>query len=424
MISPKPTRVRHKVMGFMVVLAFITYLDRVCIGIMAPHIMKDLGLTLRQMSYIFSAFALAYALFEIPTGHWGDLWGTRKVLTRIVLWWSSFTIFTSLAFGYGYLLVIRFLFGAGEAGAFPNKALTFSKWIPIQERGRAEGIFYAAAHFSGGVTPFLVTWLLVSLNINWRLILAVFGSVGFIWAFYWYRWFRDEPSEHPEVNEEELSLILKGRRLHPEATTGRNFWKVLLTSPNMWALCLMYIANGYGFYFFITWFPKYLDEFHFYSSTQLSILAGLPLFISIIPDLAGGMMTDWMTSRYGVRAGRVWIGFFGYLIGAVLVGLAAVIHTPIASPILIALGCASSMFTLGATWATCMEIGGKYTGTVCGVMNSASPLGGFLSPIVLAGIIEHSGKWNLPLYPIAAIYLFAAFCWLKIDPTKELFEGV
>ena len=154
------SRVRYRVLALAVLLAGITYLDRVCISLTAPSMMRDLGLSKVQMSLVFSAFTLAYAIFEIPTGWWGDCIGTRKVLTRIVVWWSSFTVFTAAAFNYVSLLLIRFLFGAGEAGAWPNAAKTFSRWFPVTERGTAQGIFFMGAHLAGGLTPLLVTAML------------------------------------------------------------------------------------------------------------------------------------------------------------------------------------------------------------------------------------------------------------------------
>ncbi|MCA1686488.1 MAG: MFS transporter, partial [Planctomycetia bacterium] len=154
------SRVRYQVLAFTVALAGITYLDRVCISKTADDIMRDLRLSNLQMGFVFSAFTLAYALFEIPTGAWGDRIGTRRVLTRIVVWWSSFTIATAGAFNYASLLTLRFLFGAGEAGAFPNASKTFSRWFPVTERGTAQGVFFMGAHLGGGLTPLLVTYLL------------------------------------------------------------------------------------------------------------------------------------------------------------------------------------------------------------------------------------------------------------------------
>ena len=174
------SRTRFMVLGFGVALAGVTYLDRVCISVTAKQIMEDLSLNTVQMSYVFSAFTTAYAIFEIPTGYWGDRIGTRRVLTRIVLWWSAFTALTAAAFSYPWLLIARFLFGIGEAGAWPNVAKTFSRWFPSSERGTAQGIFFMGAHLMGGLTPLLVRAMLE--RMHWRLVFVVFGMVGVVWA--------------------------------------------------------------------------------------------------------------------------------------------------------------------------------------------------------------------------------------------------
>ena len=203
------SRTRYKVVALAVWLAMVTYLDRACLGTLAPAIMRDLQLSKAQMGWVYSAFALAYAAFEIPTAWWADRFGTRRVLTRIVVWWSAFTIATAAAFNFGSLVVIRFLFGAGEAGAWPSVARTFSRWIPRSERGTIQGIFFAGAHLAGGVTPAIALALLQLTS--WRMVFVVFGALGLVWAVGWHRWFRDEPAQHPDVNAAELERIVAGR---------------------------------------------------------------------------------------------------------------------------------------------------------------------------------------------------------------------
>src|SRR5262245_21572240 len=205
------SHVRYRVVALTIALAGVTYLDRVCISTLAPSIMRDLNLTRLQMSYVFGAFTLAYAIFEIPTGRWADRIGSRKVLTRIVVWWSVFTMLTAAAFSFPVLLALRFLFGAGEAGAWPNAARVFSRWIPQRERGRVQGVFFAGAHLIGGATPIVVAT--IALHIHWRLVFLLFGCVGLTWAAFWYWWFRDEPREHPSVSLAEREMIEAERGL-------------------------------------------------------------------------------------------------------------------------------------------------------------------------------------------------------------------
>ena len=242
--APAASRVRYRVLMFLGALGAVTYLDRVSISVAAQPMMRDLGFNALQMGAVFSAFTLAYAIFEIPTGWWGDRRGTRRVLARIVTWWSAFTMLTGAAAGYASLLVTRFLFGAGEAGAWPNVARTASRWFPLTRRGTAQGVFFMGCHISGGLTPLLVTAMLVSMS--WRAVFATFGAVGFLWAAAWYWWFRDEPAEHPAVNQHELELIRAGRAA--PAHTGHEwaFFRLLLRDRNVLFISMMYFTQAYA----------------------------------------------------------------------------------------------------------------------------------------------------------------------------------
>jgi MFS family permease len=416
------TYVRYRVLGFAVLLATITYLDRVCISTLAPFIMKDLGLSEIQMSYVFSAFTLAYGAFEIPTAWWADRVGTRTVLTRIVAWWSSFTILTSMVWSYASLLTIRFLFGVGEAGAWPCVARTFSRWIPSKERGRVQGVFFMGAHLAGGVTPILVTWLLMLLP--WRWVFVVFGLTGFVWATAWYLWFRDEPRQHASVSAAERELIESGRAEEAPHATDWAYWKKLFLHPNIWPLCVMYFGNTYAFYFCITWFPRYLEKGRGFKlgSTEAGLLAGLPLLASVLGDLTGGWATDHLTRRFGPKIGRTGLGAAAYLLAALAMGAGAATPSALGAVVLIAIAVALVMFTLGAAWSTCIDIGGTHSGVVSAAMNTAGQVGGFLSPIVLAYLVDRTGSWNTPVYVISGVFAAGTVAWLLVDPRKRIFE--
>lgn len=205
----KRSNARFGVVGFCFMLAMVTYVDRASIGVLAGAIRADLNISMTEMGYIFSAFTFAYAIFEIPSAWWGEKIGARLVMARIVAWWSAFTILTAAAVGFKSLWVIRFLFGAGEAGAWPNVTRVFSRWIPAGERGRMQGIFFSGAHLAAGLTPPLV--LVMTQFMGWRIIFIVFGVIGFLWSVAWLRWFRDHPHEHPGVNAVELEYIREGQ---------------------------------------------------------------------------------------------------------------------------------------------------------------------------------------------------------------------
>jgi MFS family permease len=406
------------VIAFTVLLAMVTYLDRVCIATLAPAIMRDLALTPEQMSLAFSAFALAYAIFEIPTGRWADRRGTRRVLTRIVAWWSAFTMLTATATGFLSLLVLRFLFGAGEAGAWPGVARTYSRWVPPSQRGRVQGLFFAGALLAGALTPLLV--LTLNRVMSWRAIFVMFGLIGIIWAAAWYQWFRDEPAEHRGVNAEERALIGEPAPGSTSATEGRSPWRRLLTDRNTVALCLMYFPNSFVFYFCITWLPKYFEEKLGFDTVKLGIFSGLPLACGVVGVLLGGIATDATSRRFGLRFGRSALGAIGYLGAAVALLLATIFDHPIVAAITFASALAASMFTLSAAWSTCLDIGGNHAGVVSAAMNTSGQIGTILCPILAVQVRNACGDWNPFLQFMAALFIGGAVAWVFIDPTRKL----
>jgi MFS transporter, ACS family, glucarate transporter len=415
--SAGTTRVRHKVLAMSMLLGAILYLDRVTISVTSSLIARDLRLDRAEMGYVFSAFYVAYALFEIPTGWWADRVGTRRVLTRIVCWWSAFTMLTGAAFSFMSLVSIRFLFGAGEAGALPTVARTFSRWFPRRERGTAQGIFFMGMHLAGGLTPLLVTALLV--YFDWRTLFALFGVAGFVWALAWYRWFRDSPRDHAAVAPAERQLIESGLGADTGHAIDATRWKRLLANRTVGCLCLMYFTQTFGGAFYVTWLPTYLATRGLTGMTA-GIFAGLPLILSSAADLLGGVATDRAVRRYGLRIGRISIGG-GALAAAGLLTLAgAFAESPVAAALLIALGGGSSNFLLAAAWGTCVDIGRRESGAVSAAMNSAGQVGSILSPILVAQVVQRSALWSAPLYVTGALFLLGAMCWIGVDPTRPV----
>jgi MFS family permease len=413
------SRVRYRVVGFMLALGAVTYLDRACIATLAPDIRRDLGLSKDEMSWIYSAFAIAYAAFEIPTAWWADRMGTRRVLTRIVTWWSAFTMASAAAWNFGSLLVIRFLFGAGEAGAWPSMARTFSRWIPRSERGTIQGIFFAAAHVTGGLTPMIA--LAVAGLCGWRWTFVIFGIPGIVWAIAWHRWFRDDPEQHAAVSPAELEKIVAGREQSTGQHEGWAYWRQLLRHRNTLPLCLMYFPNSFGFYFCITWLPDYLREQHGFESMRLGFFTGLPLLLSPVADLLGGVTTDAVTRRFGLRLGRVGVGAASYLVAGIAMLLATTTTQPELAAWCIATAVAASMFTLGASWGTVIDVGGSHTGVVSAAMNTSGQIGSVVCPLIVIWLQQHY-DWNAPLYLIGGLFLVGAVAWGFINPKRKIFE--
>jgi ACS family glucarate transporter-like MFS transporter len=418
-MTSSATRIRYRVVALVTGLGMITYLDRACIATLAPGITRDLGLSTIQMGYAFTVFQLAYALFEIPTAWWADRKGTRSVLSRIVLWWSALTAATAAAFSYPMLLTIRFLFGMGEAGAWPCVARTFARWIPIRERGRVQGVFFAGAHLVGGLTPALVLWLLTFMS--WRAIFVMFGTVGLVWVAIWHSWFRNDPSEHPSVSVAELQTIVAERPPDSGHAAGWEYWRRLIQNRNMIAMCVMYVPNCMIFYFCITWLPTYLKQRHGFDATSLGVFAGLPLIVSMPGDLLGGLVTDRLAARYGLRIGRCGLGAVAYVIAGIALLAAAASSTPVLAAMLIALATGMTMFTLGAAWGTVIEMGRNHVGVVGATMNSVGNLAAMLNPLIVAYSVQWFSNWNLPLYLMGSLFLLGALCWLLVDPEQPVF---
>ena len=411
------SRVRGRVRTFAFFLGIVTYIDRICISAAAPFIMEDLHLTVLQMSAVFSAFTLAYSLFEIPSGWLGDTRGPRRVLTRIVLWWSAFTMLTGAARGFHSLLSIRFLFGAGEAGAFPNMLRAFSRWFPPRERGTANGVLFLGSR-TGGMLSAPIALLLIG-RWGWRASFLIFGALGVVWAAAWHAWFRDEPREHPGVASEELAWIEQDG-VRDNRLAAATPWRALLASRNLHAICAMYFAFGYGLYFYFTWLPTFLIRVLGFSLFAGGLFAALPFLLAGIADLAGGWLTDWLARTHGLRVARCGLGFAAFLTCAALVFASTVVGAPAAKAVLLALALASADLALGACWAVPLDVAVNHAGVVTGFMNTFGNLGGLVGPVVIGVAVDRWHSWTFPFYVTALVYASGAIAWLAIDPNRKI----
>lgn len=415
--SGHPTRARYWVVVFAVVLAIIQYVDKVCISQAAPFIQADLHLSKKQMGWVFGAFTLAYALFEIPCGYLGDRFGPRRILLRIVLWWSLFIAVLGRMWNAASLMVAQFLFGAGEAGAFPNLTKAFNRWLPPAERPRAQGIMWMSARLGGALTPMLM--LLCLQHVNWRIAFLLFGLPGLLWAGLFFWWYRDDPRTHPQVNAAEAAL------LPVETQAGNHFqapWRQLVRSRTVWCLCGQYFACSYSFWFFITWFPTYLFNARGFDMKQSALLAGTPLFVGAFGSVFAGWVSPLLSRRWGVRAVRRGVGAVGAVGAAAMLVLATRVVDPYLAVAVIALVAFGNDIQMPGAWTACMDVGGKAVGTLSGTMNMMGNLGGFLSPIVCGYIVEQTHSWNLAFYVTAGAYVGGMCCWLLMDPVTPLEE--
>jgi ACS family glucarate transporter-like MFS transporter len=477
----RPTRARYWVIVFAVTLAILSYIDRVAISLAATPIMTDLNLTRTQMGYLFSAFAIAYALFEVPGGWMGDWIGARKVLMRIVIWWSVFTALTGFMWNFLSMYAVRFLFGAGEAGCFPNLTKAFSAWLPTDERVRAQGIMWTFARWGGAFTPPLVVFMFQFMS--WRAAFVVFGLMGVVWAVAFFRWFRDNPRDHASVNEAELAIIehenaaiddghgVQGDKrtvitrlvLFTVATLAvaglyasrqpsmlsvvlfcvvigalplymflqRDIRGKLVRSRTVWLLWAQYFLITYPWYFYITWLPTFLrDRYPSLSDGERAGLAIMPLFFGGVGSLFCAFVSNFVTRFTGsmsqTRRIMACIGFFGA--AAMLLIFVQLQNTTKESGLAAA---SFTMFFLGMTsffndlvmpgaWATCMDVGGKLAGTVSGSMNMMGNAAGFVAPVVGGKMLDADMGWTPFLYTMAASYVLGGLCWPFIRPEDRL----
>ncbi len=412
--SVRPTHVRYTVLGFLCALAGVLYLDRICIASAIDSIEKDLGLTHTQSSYVLMAFTLSYGLFELPTGRWGDVIGPRRVLTRISLWWSAFTALTGGCYHLGTLLVVRFLFGAGEAGAFPNAARVLSRWFPEHERGRAQGILLACSQFGGALAPFLAAYLIGL--IGWRWTFVVFGAVGAVWAAAFYRWFRDEPAQHPAVSPEEVELIGRGSAKSMEH--GPIPWGLVVRNPSIWFLGTIMAAASFNSYIYFSWFPKYLKEARAIDPQTAGLMASMVLAFAGVGTFAGGVILDRWVLGGGVRRRRIY-GGLSFVLAAGALGLALLAEHPWLAAVLTACSCFCTQSTQSLWWSSAIGISGRHVGALFGLMNSLGVFGGMSSQYLTGALADHFGKQGLsgraqwdPIFQIdLGVLLFAGLLW-------------
>jgi MFS family permease len=394
----------------------ITYLDRVCISVAGPRMQQALHIGPVGWGWVTGVFTLAYAAFEIPSGALGDRIGARKVLTRVVLWWSAFTSLTGLVTGYFPLLMTRFLFGAGEAGAFPNASIAVARWFPVHERGRAFGISLMASQLGGAIAPLLV--VPIQIHYGWRASFFVFGILGVAWSAAWYWWFRDSPAEKAGVSQAELEetrgLVAKAHHAHRGLP-----WKIALRSGNLWAALAVAFCFVYTMYFFQSWFHTYLVKGRGYSENAL-LLSSLPFLVGAAANCGGGLASHALVKRFGLKWGRRSIGVAG--LGAAAVCAVAVMFTQqrIGALVLLSLIYGGVTFQQPTMFAVCLDIGGEYAGAVVGVMNTAAQIGSFVSSVAFGYLVNRYGSYDVPFIPMTALLLIGAWLWLKVDPAEAL----
>jgi predicted MFS family arabinose efflux permease len=405
---------RFRVLGLLFILVFVMYLDRLCIAVAGPRIQHEMGISPSGWGWVIGAFTISYALFEIPSGILGDRIGPRRVLTRIVLWWSAFTALTGAATSYRSLLLVRFLFGAGEAGAFPNCTAAVSRWVPPSERARALSVFWMATAMGGALAPPIV--VSIEQSHGWRAAFYAFGSLGVFWSIVWYWWFRDTPGEKVGVSAEEKEKI--GRP--PARAKGGVQWSQLVRNPNFIRLLLMYHTYCWGAYFYLSWLHTYLELGRGLTENQMEVASALPSWAGLAGLLAGGYFSDRLARTHSLRFARCSIGSAGLILsGALLLG-ATITSNPWTAVALLTIGLGAMDLMLPVAWSICVDAGGEHAGTISGAMNMAGQVGSLISSVAFGYWVEWSGSYDHALMPLAAMLVVSGCVFATIDPSKKM----
>ena len=395
---------RHGVLALLILLFAILYLDRVAISVAGPRMQADLGIDPVGWGWVTGIFTLAYCIFEIPSGMLGDRIGPRRVLARIVLWWSAFTALTGAVSNFYLLLLVRFCFGAGEAGAFPNSSVVIARWFPAEQRATISGVTLMASQIGGALTPIIV--LPIQMRYGWRASFYLFAGLGIAWAVVWYTWFRDSPRDAPA----------------PPAATPHDHrfpWRVAFRSTTVWATMITVFCYAYAYNFFQTWLHTFLVKGRGVTERGL-FLSVLPYVAAVGTTLTGGIVSDALVKRMGVARGRRALGLASLFFAGMCALGAMFTRDHLLTVILLALVYAGITFQQAGVFGLVLDIGRKHAGAISGLMNTAAQAGGLTGSVLYGYIVNRFGSYDAPFVPMAGLLFLAALLWLKIDASQEI----
>lgn len=413
----KRNKGRYWVAAGMFLLALLLYIDRVCISVAKDPIAGDLNLSDKAMGWILSSFALGYALMQVPSGMMADRHGPRKVLTAIVAFWSGLTALTGAAWNFLSLLTVRFLFGAGEAGAFPGMSRAIFSWFPLKERGIITGINFSGSRLGAAFALPLVAYMIT--DFGWRNAFFILGGVGVVWAITWWMLFRDTPEEHPMLDEKEKDYILETRQQVSE-TSEKLGIKDLLKSKNMWSTIGQYFCSNFTFFFALTWLFPYLKNKYQLETMEASWYAVAPFIAGAFGNWVAGGMVDSIFKKGNWNRSRNLPAIIGFALAAFgLIG-SLYMDSPIGAIIFLSIAIFGADMTLPPSWALCVDIGKKNSGAVSGTMNMAGNIGSFLTALAFPYLTDWTGSVDYFFYVAAGLNVIAIFLWWRVKADRGL----
>ena len=409
---------RYIIVLGMFILSLLLYIDRVCISVAQDSIAGELSLDDTAMGAILAAFGFGYALFQVPSGLMADRMGPRKVLTAIVTIWSAFTALTGMAWNYMSLLITRFLFGAGEAGAFPGMSRAIFSWIPLRERGLVLGLNFSGSRLGAAFAMPFVSWLIT--DFGWRTSFYILGGIGVVWAVMWWFLFRDNPEEHPFIADQEKNDIIAHRQ-QPEAHSAERLSaSELLGSTNMWVAMIQYFCSNFTFYFALTWLFPYLKKTYDLESLEAGWYSMAPFIAGAVGNWAAGLILDRLYNQGRWNQSRKLPAMIGFILAAAgLIG-SVFMKTPETAVIMLSIAIFGADMTLPPSWALCVDIGKKNAGTASSTMNMAGNVGSVLTALAFPWLVALTGSVDYFFYIAAGLNLIAVLLWWKTKADKGL----
>ena len=407
----------------MFAISAIAYLDRVNISIAGHSIQQEFHLDNIQLGWVFSAFVAGYALFQAPGGRLADRFGPRNILALGTVWWAVFTALTALVPSTGVnalllLLTVRFALGLGEAVVYPASNRLVATWIPSSERGLANGLIFAGVGAGAGVTPPLITYILM--NYGWRWSFWISALIGLAAGLVWYLLARDRPTEHPWVSAEESSFIRAGLPQHSTAAGGGTLpWLTILRSRDVMAISLSYFCFGYVAYIFFTWFFIYLNTVRHLDLKTSAFYGMLPFIAMATCSPLGGWVSDRLTRRYGKRIGRCVVACAALACAACFLAMGALATDARLATVVLAGGAGALYLSTSSFWSVTADLGGASAGSVSGVMNMCNQTAGAITASLTPWIAAHFG-WTESFMVAAALCLVGSLAWLFVDPERTL----
>lgn len=398
-------------------LTVLLYIDRACISAAKDEISADLGFSLTQFGWVMATFTLGYALFQVPSGKLADKYGPRGVIGGIVLIWSVLTAATGMAWNYVSMLIIRFFFGAGEAGAFPGLAKVVFNWFPVKERGIVQGINFSGSRLGAAFALPLVAWMIT--KVGWQTSFFIFGGIGIVFAILWYLIFKNKPEESKTIGEKEKNYILENRQKAAAKPESLPF-STILRSGKVWLTMVQYICSNFTFYFTLTWMFPFIKSKFGLTAVEAGLYSSIPLIAGAVGNWFGGMLVDYLYRKKGLKISRRIPAIMGFTLAAFGMIMVTVSGTSIMAVVFLAIAVFGADMTLSPSWSFCIDIGKENAGAVSGTMNMAGNLGAFITIIAYPYLFQWTGS-NVPFFYIAAsLSVVAIIMWTFMNPQKSL----